>query len=75
MDANKWERGNARVDTMSAFENKMKKLKNELSPEAREIVMKVTIDEHRHRFSDRHLLPEEYATAALQAAKRKEAAT
>jgi hypothetical protein len=57
---------------MSAFQDRMKKLATDLSPEAREMVKKVLTDEHRHRFSDRSNLPEEYATAALQAAKRKE---
>ena len=57
---------------MSDFQDRMKKLATTLSPEAKEIVKKVLNDEHRNRFSDRRELPEDYATAALQAAKRKE---
>ena len=60
------------MDTMSAFEDRMKKLSTDLSLEVREMVKKVLTDEHRCRFSDRSNLPEEYATAALQTAKRKE---
>lgn len=58
---------------MSAFQERMKKLASELSPEAKEIVKKVLAAEHQKRFSDRSKLPDEFATAALQAAKRKEA--
>jgi hypothetical protein len=50
----------------------MKKLTSDLSPAAREIVMKVLASEHRYRFSDYKDRPEEYAKAALQIAKRKE---
>lgn len=57
---------------MSAFQDRMKMLANELSPEAKEIVKKVLAAEHQKRFSDRSNLPEEFAMAALQAAKRKE---
>jgi hypothetical protein len=57
---------------MSAFQDRMRKLGSELSPEAREIVKKVLIDEHRHRFNNHKELPEEFAIAALQAAKKKE---
>ena len=57
---------------MSAFQDRMKKLASELSPEAKEIVKKVLAAEHQKRFSDRSNLPDEFATAALQAAKRKE---
>ena len=60
---------------MSAFQERMKKLASELSPEAKEIVKKVLAAEHQKRFSDRSNLPDEFATAALQAAKRKEAAS
>jgi hypothetical protein len=72
VDAVEWPRRNERMVAMSSFQDRMKKLASELSPEAREIVKKVLTDEHRHRFGDRSNLPEEYATAALQAAKRKE---
>ena len=57
---------------MSAFQERMKKLASELSPEAKEIVKRVLAAEHQKRFSDRGNLPDEFATAALQAAKRKE---
>jgi len=57
---------------VSGFQDRMKKIASDLSPEAKEIVKKVLTDEHRNRFGDRSNLPEEYATAALQAAKRKE---
>ncbi len=60
---------------MSAFQERMKKLASELSPEAKEIVKKVLAAEHQKRFSDRSNLPDEFATAALQAAKRKESAS
>lgn len=60
---------------MSTFQERMKKLASELSPEAREIVKKVLAAEHQKRFSDRSNLPDEFATAALQLAKRKEAAS
>ena len=60
---------------MSAFQERMKKLAIELSPEAKEIVKKVLSAEHQKRFSDRSNLPDEFATAALQAAKRKEASS
>jgi hypothetical protein len=57
---------------MSAFQDRMKKLARELSPEAKEIVRKILAAEHQKRFSDRKNLPDEFATAALQAAKRRE---
>jgi len=60
---------------MSAFQDQMKRLASELSPEAKEIVKKVLAAEHQKRFSDRSNLPDEFATAALQAAKRKESAS
>lgn len=58
---------------MSAFQERMKKIASELSPEAKEIVKRVLAAEHQKRFSDRSNLPDEFATAALQAAKRNEA--
>lgn len=60
---------------MSAFQERMKKLASELSPEAKEIVKKVLSVEHQKRFSDRTNLPDEFATTALQLAKRKEASS
>lgn len=57
---------------MSAFQERMKKLASELTPESKEIVRKVLTAEHRMRFSDRRDLAAEYATAALQLAKRME---
>jgi hypothetical protein len=57
---------------MSAFQERMKKIASDLSPEAKEIVKKVLQAEHQKRFGDRSNLPDEYATAALQAAKRRE---
>ena len=60
---------------MSAFQERMKKLADELSPEAKEMVVKVLRAEHAKRFIDRSNLPDEFATAALQAAKRKESAS
>jgi hypothetical protein len=57
---------------MSAFRERMKKLANDLSPEAKEIVKKVLSSEHQTRFGDRSKLPEDFANAALQLAKRKE---
>lgn len=60
---------------MSAFQERMKKLASELSPEAKEIVKKVLAAEHHKRFADRSNLPDEFATAALQLAKWKEAAS
>jgi hypothetical protein len=57
---------------MSAFEERMKKLAVNLTPEAKEIVRKVLAAEHQTRFSDRSKLPEDFANAALQLAKRKE---
>jgi hypothetical protein len=60
---------------MSAFQKRMIKLASELSPEAKGIVKKVLTAEHQKRFSDRSKLPDDFATAALQAAKPKEAAS
>lgn len=57
---------------MSTFQDRMKKLAEQLSPEAKEIVRQVLAAEHKRRFADRSDLPEMYATAALKAAKRKE---
>lgn len=57
---------------MSAFQERMKRLASELTPEAKEIVKKVLAAEHHTRFGDRSKLPEDYANAALQLAKRKD---
>lgn len=60
---------------MSAFQDRMKKLASELSPEAKQIVKKVLSAEHQKRFADRSKLPDEFATSALQLAKQKEASS
>ena len=54
---------------MSEFEDRMKKLAEGLSPEAKTVVKQVLTAEHKRRFSNRTELPETFATAALKAAK------
>lgn len=54
---------------MSEFEDRMKKLAENLSPEAKTVVKQVLAAEHKRRFGDRIKLPEAFATAALKAAK------
>lgn len=58
---------------MSTFQDRMKKIAETLSPEARSVVKQVLTSEHKRRFSEsRNDLPETFATAALKAAKSKE---
>ena len=54
---------------MSEFEDRMKKLGEGLSPEAKAVVKQVLTAEHKRRFGSREELPETFATAALKAAK------
>ena len=54
---------------MSEFEDRMKKLAEGLSAEAKLVVRQVLNAEHKSRFRDRTRLPEDFATAALRAAK------
>ena len=58
---------------MSAFQERMKKLANGLSPDAKNVVRQVLTAEHKRRFSENRAdLPETFATLALKAAKHKE---
>ena len=54
---------------MSAFEDRMKKIAETMSPEAKFVVRQVLISEHKFRFARREELPETFATWALRTAK------
>jgi len=69
MDVALWLRRNGGMGSVSEFEDRMKRLAEQLSPEAKIVVMQVLTAEHKRRFSTRAELPEAFANAALKAAK------
>lgn len=54
---------------MSEFEERMKKLAEDLSPAAKTLVKQVLVLEHKRRFANRSELPETFANSALKLAK------
>lgn len=53
---------------MSAFEDRMRKIAETMTPEAKNVVRQVLVSEHKFRFGRREELPETFATWALKSA-------
>ena len=63
---------NGELDTVSDFKDRMTELTQRLSPEAREIVKMVLVDEHNKQFIENRELSEGFAIKALSLAKKSE---
>ena len=59
------------MDGVIEFEQRMAALAEQLSPDAKALLGEVLTLEWRHRFVERGKLPEEFATQALRAVKRR----